>query len=116
MSVEANKSIVSRYIEMWNTGNTILADELLASTYLDHAHPETRDPENVKESLLKFRTAHPDFHITVNVIISEADLVALRATLRRTHAGTESVSQVIWLVRIENGKMAELWTGIESSG
>jgi predicted SnoaL-like aldol condensation-catalyzing enzyme len=116
MSVEANKSIVSRYIEMWNTGNVILADEVLASTYVDHVHPEILGPEHVKKSLLKFRTAYPDFHITVNAIISESDLVALRGTIHRTHEGNEAVSLVIWFVRIENGKMAELWTGTESSG
>ncbi len=45
MSVEANKAIVSRYLEMWNTGNVALADEVLAPTYVDYAHLEVRKAE-----------------------------------------------------------------------
>jgi hypothetical protein len=33
MDAEANKAIVRRYIETWNTGQVALADELLAPTY-----------------------------------------------------------------------------------
>ena len=31
MDSEANKAVVKRYIEMWNTGNVALADEVLAT-------------------------------------------------------------------------------------
>ncbi len=111
MDLEANKAIVRRYVEMWNTGNEALADEVLASTYIDHAHPETVGPESVKQALKKFRANFPDFTIKIEAIISEGDLVALRSTLRRTQQGSLIESGVIWLVRIANGKMAELWTG-----
>ena len=37
--LEANKKLVRRYFEMWNTGQGSAADELLAPTYVEHAHP-----------------------------------------------------------------------------
>ena len=115
MDVEMNKSIVRRYVEMWNTGNAALADDVLAATYIDHAHPEAVGAESVKQALQKFRAAFPDFSITIESIISEGDLVALRNTLRRTQQGRRVASQVIWFVRIADGKMAELWTGTGTS-
>ncbi len=114
MVSEVNKSIVRRYVEMWNTGNTATADKVLAPAYVDHAHPETVGPESVKQALQKFRSAFPDFSITIESIISEGDLVALRNTLRRTQQGHEVVSQIIWFVRIADGKMVELWTGSQA--
>lgn len=116
MDVEANKAIVRRYIEMWNTGHLALADELLAPTYVDHAHPEVTGPASVKQALQQFRAAFPDFRVTPEEMVSEADLVAVRATLRRTQQGKEVVSRVMWFVRIAQGRMAELWTGSETSG
>ncbi len=115
MDSEVNKSIVRRYVEMWNTGNVALASDVLAPTYIDHAHPEATSPESVKRALQKFRAAFPDFSITIESIISEGDLVALRNTIRRTQQGSQVVSQVIWFVRIADGKMVELWTGTGTS-
>ncbi len=115
MDAEANKAIVRRYMEMWNTGQVALADELLAPTYVDHAHPEVTGPESVKQAVPKFCAAFPDFRISIGDIVSEGDLVALRAILRRTQQGKEVVSRVMWFVRIADGMMVELWTGSETS-
>jgi predicted SnoaL-like aldol condensation-catalyzing enzyme len=110
MDTEANKAIVGRYIEMWNTGNVVLADEVLAPTWLDHAHPEVTGPESVKQAMSKIRTAFPNFCITIESILAEGDLVALRGVVQR-----EVVSRVMWFVRIADGKMVEMWTGSERS-
>ena len=110
MDSEANKAIVRRYIEMWNTGNVALADEVLAPTWVDHAHPEVTGSESVKQAVLKIRVTFPEFHIIIESIVGEGDLVALRGTVRR-----ESISRVMWFVRIADGKMVEMWTGSETS-
>src|SRR6266702_4054452 len=78
MDVEANKALVRRYIELWNAGNVELADEVLAPTWVDHAHPEVTGPERVKQAVSKIRAAFPDFRITIESIVGEGDLVALR--------------------------------------
>lgn len=115
MDTESNKSIVKRYIEMWNTGNEALANEVLAPDYRDHAHPEVTSVEHVKQTLRKTRTAIPDFQIAIDQIICEGELVALRGIIYRTLQGQANVSHVLWLARIANGQMAELWTGIETA-
>ena len=115
MNPETNKSIVMQYIEMWNTGNAALADEVLAPTYVDHAHPEATGPASVKQAMLAFRSAFPDFHINIVSIIGEGDMVALRCILTRTQQGKEIVSHIMWFVRIADGKMVDLWTGSEAS-
>src|SRR5438128_1472535 len=110
MDIETNKGIVKRYIEMWNTGNVALADEVLAPNYVDHAHPEVTGPEAVKQSVLVVQAAYPQFHITIDLIMSENDLVALQGTIKSTRQGKEVILPVAWFARIESGKMAEWWT------
>ncbi len=110
MDSEANKALVRSYIEMWNTGNVELADEVLAPTWVDHAHPEVTGPESVKQAVLEIRAAFSDFRITIDFMMSEDNMVALRGTIIRTQQGKETASQVMWLVRIANGKMVEEWT------
>jgi predicted SnoaL-like aldol condensation-catalyzing enzyme len=107
---EANKAIVRHYLEMWNTGNIALADEVLAPDWVDHAHPEVTGPESVKQAVSKIRAAFPDFHIIIESIVGEGDLVAVHATVRRGGS-----SRVMWFVRIADGKMAEMWTGSETA-
>jgi predicted SnoaL-like aldol condensation-catalyzing enzyme len=110
MDLEANKALVRRYMEMWNTGNVELADEVLAPSWVDHAHPEVTGPESVKQAVLEVRTALPDFRITIDFMMSEGDMVALRGTILRMLQGKEAVSRVMWLIRIADGKMVEQWT------
>jgi hypothetical protein len=35
MGTEANKEIVRQYVELWNTGNLALADEMIAPDFHD---------------------------------------------------------------------------------
>jgi predicted SnoaL-like aldol condensation-catalyzing enzyme len=110
MDIEANKAIVLRYLEMWNTGNVALADEVLAPAWVDHAHPEVTGVESVKQAVGAIRATFPDFHIAVEHIVSEGNVVAFRGTIHR-----ETISHVMWFVRIADGKMVEMWTGAEAS-
>lgn len=116
MDIEANKALVRRYLEMWNTGNVQLADEVLAQTWIDHAHPEVNGSEGVKQAVHERRAALPGLHFTIESILSEGEMVALRGTIRFTQQGKEVVSRAMWFVRIADGRMVEMWTGSETSG
>ena len=111
MDIEANKAPVRGYLEMWNTGNVALADEVLAADWKDHAHPEVVGIDGVKQSVVVVRNAFPDFHITIEQIVAEDDLVAIRATVLRGG----KTSRGMWFVRVADGKMREMWTGSETS-
>ena len=61
MDLEANKALVRRYVEMWETGNVALADEVLAAEYVQII-PILIEPlarKVPKEEVLAFRAAFP---------------------------------------------------------
>ena len=119
MNTESHKSLVHKYIELWNTGNLALADEVLASDFVDHSHPDfSPGPATVKKAVSDFRTAFPDAYVTIEQMISEGDIVALRLVLRGTHQGNfagflptgkQVVLQSMDFMRIANDKLIELW-------
>ena len=115
MNTESQKSIAQRYFETWNTGDITVLDQILAPNYVDHAHPEVIGVDGVKQSLTKIRQMIPDFNITIESMIAEDELVALRGIVRRTQQGQLTTSRVMWFVRILNGQMTDLWTGTETS-
>jgi Transposase and inactivated derivatives len=69
---------------------------------------------NSKQAVSQIRAVFPDFRITIESIVGEDDLVALRGIIQRTHQGKELVSVVMWFVRLAHGKMVEMWTGTET--
>lgn len=110
---ETNKTVVRRYFEMWNSGDTAIAGEVLAAGWIDHAHPEVTGPEGVAQTVARTRSALPDFRITIETLLGEGDHVAARGRITRTQQGQVITSHVLWLIRLEDGRMAEMWTGTE---
>jgi predicted SnoaL-like aldol condensation-catalyzing enzyme len=110
---ETNKSVVRRYFEMWNTGDAAHAHEILHPHWVDHAHPEIKGIHEVTAALQKTLSDSPDFHIGIETMISEGDRVAVHSTVRQTREGNVHTSRVMWLVRVEGDKMAEMWTAHE---
>lgn len=111
MQTEISKRLVRRYFEMWNTGNIQVADEILSPSYIDHAHPEIKSIDMVKESVLKIRNMFPDFLIKIDTLIGEGNIVALEGTVYRSQQGNPTASKVMWFVSIDEGKITELRTG-----
>src|SRR5712691_2554436 len=76
MHSESQKSLVNKYVELWDTGNLALADQVLAANFVNHAHPEfSPGPASVKQAVTDFRAAFPDAHVTVEQMICEGDTV-----------------------------------------
>ena len=119
MPTESPNSLVCKYIELWNTGNLALADEVLAANFVDHSHPEfPPGPASVKQAVADFRAAFPDAQMTIEHMVCEGDMVALWAVLRGTHqaafagfppTGKQVVLHGMDFFRIVNGKLVELW-------
>lgn len=120
MDIEANKALVSRYLELWGTSNPLLAKEILAADFVDHTHPQ-QEPglEAVTQEATSFREAFPDVRITTEHMLAEKDLVAFHFTVQGTHLGTfagcpPTGKKVILtgadFIRIADGKIAELWS------
>ena len=129
MSAEQNKAVVRRFIEeVFNQGNTEVAEEVLAPGYAHH-DPATADLGSGVEGLEKmvgfYREAFPDFEIRVDDQIATDDRVVERWTGRGTHrgtlmgipaTGTNITASGISIHRLEGGRIAETWTVFDTAG
>jgi predicted SnoaL-like aldol condensation-catalyzing enzyme len=115
---DANRSpqeVAARYFEMWNTGNASIAAEILSSEWVDHAHPEATGPQSVQQAVKQIRTALPGLRFQIPSILSDGDLVAVIGAVSRGGSAGEVPSRLIWLIRLEGGQMAEMWTYRDTS-
>jgi predicted SnoaL-like aldol condensation-catalyzing enzyme len=104
------RHVVARYFEMWNSGESSIAAEVLSADWVDHAHPEVSGPEGVQQAVETIRAAQPDLRFRVDAILGDGDLVAVvGAAVRGGDEGMPS-SCLIWLVRLAEGRMVEMWT------
>lgn len=120
MSQEAHQTLVRQYIELWETGNLALAEQILAADFVDHTHPEwSPGPEGIKRDVQAFRAAFSDVKITVEHLLCERDMVAFSFAMRGTHQGVfaelpPTGKEVVLIgadfLRIADGKIAELWS------
>jgi ketosteroid isomerase-like protein len=119
--IEANKALVQRYYdEVWSGGDTNVALEVLAPDFkwwfgIDELFKE--GPEATKAHAETLRAQIEGMGYTLDKILAEDDLVAVRWILTSTTAGangTPAATTVFCtgnnIIRIEDGLIAELWT------
>lgn len=128
MSTEANKATVRRYLEeAWNKGNVGIIDELMANDYARYMSGTASplDREWQKQRISAFRKGLPDLHLSIEDMIAEGDRVVFRITIRGTHqgplmgvpaTGKQVTVTAIDVARFTNGKIAEHWSQMDSSG
>src|SRR5215204_6259399 len=119
---EENKAIFRRYVEeVTNQGNLEVADEIFGS-YLAHQSDGStleRGPEDVKRFTEEYRSAFPDWRISIDEQIAEGDKVVNRVTLRGAHqrqfrdmapTGKEVEVKAVTIFRFsKEGKVVETW-------
>jgi len=119
---EENKAIFRRYVEeVPNQGNLEVADEIFGR-YLAHQSDGStleRGPEDVKRFTEEYRSAFPDWRISIDEQIAEGDKVVNRVTLRGTHqrqfrdmapTGKEVEVKAVTIFRFsKEGKVVETW-------
>ena len=123
-----NIKALSRRIfeEVWNKQNLSVADELIASNFVDHdPQSSVQGLEGYKQFVRYYLTAFPDSHFTVEDEISEGQMVVTRWTVSGTHTGNLGAIPAtgrrisvtgISCGRVENGKMVEGWTNWDTLG
>lgn len=128
MSVKQNKTTVHRLFEdIWNQGNLDVVDELFATNFVNHdlVNPGVFDLESYKQFVAAVRTGFPDFHVTLEDMVTEEDKVATRWTVRGTHKseykGLPPTNKQITVTgmhfhRFAAGKMAETWWNADNLG
>jgi steroid delta-isomerase-like uncharacterized protein len=119
---EENKAIFRRYVEeVTNQGYLEVADEIFGS-YLAHQSDGStleRGPEDVKRFTEEYRSAFPDWRVSIDEQIAEGDKVVNRVTLRGTHqrefrdmapTGKEVEVKAVTIFRFSpEGKVVETW-------
>jgi predicted SnoaL-like aldol condensation-catalyzing enzyme len=105
----ANKALVRRYIDMWNTGAGVMADDVLAPTYVDHGNPDVIGPAASRSLVPRFHAANPNAHVTIEAILADHQFVTLRGAFHRTQDGREVVLRGLAFFRVAGGKLAEQW-------
>jgi predicted ester cyclase len=125
MSVEQNKQIMRRMIEeVWNKGNLLVAEELFAP---EHTSPSAPDlppgPESVKMLVTMFRSAMPDYHMDIDMIMADENKVVARFVQSGTHVGAPLMGMApsgrraewteIGVLEIKNGKIVKSWYEVD---
>ena len=105
-----NKALVQRYFDMCSTGDLDGIDRVLASGYVDHAHPKITGPAAVADGARRFLAANPGATLTIDTLVADGQLVAARTTLRRTRGGKALVTSGMAFFRVSEEKLAEQWS------
>ena len=126
-NLDAKKAIARTWHESLNQRNLDALDSVLASDIAHHSatFPDTVGPAGVKRILGAAFTGFPDAHWTVEDVIAEGDLVAMRFRVDGTHLGefqgyAPTGRPVVWtginILRIECGRIVESWSEVDSVG
>ena len=113
--------LAARYFAMWNTGETHGIGDLLHPSWRDHAHPEVTGPDAVARSIATIRAARPDLRFHVDTVLTATDDLdtaqerppagSVVAVVGRADLGPPTEpSHLMWLFRVEDGRLAEMWT------
>lgn len=88
-SAEKNKALMRHFIEeVWNRGHLDFADEIFHPQATSPSAPQLPvGPAGVRVIATLFRSAFPDFYMTIEDLIAENDLVVGRFTQGGTHRG-----------------------------
>lgn len=120
-STEQNQAIARRsFEEAYNRGNLRILDELYVPDFVGHppVGEDIHGPAAVKEVIVMFRTAFPDFQFVIEDMIAAGDMVVTRATISGSHEGefqgiapTGRRMRITGIVidRIVDGRKAEAW-------
>jgi steroid delta-isomerase-like uncharacterized protein len=128
MCIDDNKSIVRSFIDaLFTEGDLGVVDAYLADAFVNHDPPVglTADREGMRVAGQMFRTAFPDWHSDLHLLVGEGDVVVERFTASGTHQGElmgvaptgKTVSlEGINIFRIVDGQIVERWGRLDELG
>jgi steroid delta-isomerase-like uncharacterized protein len=120
--IETNKAIVRHLFEVvWNEAQLDAIERKWAADVVFHIRGRANavGPDRLKQQVLSWRKAFPDFRFIVEDIIGEGDRVAIRVRFTGTHTGADwfglsptgkqiDVTEMMFF-RIQDGKVLEAW-------
>jgi predicted ester cyclase len=128
-SVERNKALCRRWIEVFNQRDDAAEAAVRTPDYIAHApaslEPAPLDSEAWTRFLAGFVEGFPDLHLTVEATVGDGDLVAQRIHFEGTHTGefqglpptqTKVSFDGLELNRLVDGRVAEHWFQLDALG
>ena len=119
MSIEEeNRALVRRAYELANRRELDAFFELLASGYVEHLPTGDKSLEQVKQYAGTILDAFPDIHFTIEDMVAEGDIIAVRVNWKGTHKGvfmdiapTGNKIDITNanVIKIAGGKWVEFW-------
>ena len=131
MTPKDNKTVVRHVIEeALNKRNLDIADEYFTDDYVSHIPGEPpgigpSGPQVFKAVMALWHNACSDWHMTIEQLVAEGDVVANRFTTRATHdgpllgippTGNRFTVRGMEFHRLRNGKVAESWISDDLPG
>jgi hypothetical protein len=110
--LDAGRTLVLRYFEMWNTGRGSAADELLGPHYVEHAHPDFLGPAALRSLVPRVHALYPGMVVRAEIVASDREFVAVRTSVEpgEVDGHPDGPRRGVALFRIAEGKLAEQWT------
>jgi predicted ester cyclase len=124
ISLDDEKSLARRSLQMWASDNTDKPEKVFAADYVNHQEPaavggvKNIDLEGWKAVVEDNHRAFSDFQVRILMQIAEGDLVATRWQFSATQTGPylghpPTGNRATWtgvqIDRFENGKIVESW-------
>lgn len=123
MATMQNKELVRNYLEeVFNRRNLNAVDQYLSPAFVDHnpySPQQAPGPAGRKQATSRFHEAFADFHLAIESIVAEGDMVAVRGTFSGRQTGSfmgvpPTGQRVAWqgmgFFRVANGRITERWS------
>jgi steroid delta-isomerase-like uncharacterized protein len=116
-----HRAAVHAIFEMFNTGDTAAAEEIIAADCIDHESKSGvggTGPAMLQQTVALFRGAFPDLRMHIEDLVVEGDLAAARVRMSGTHKGdfagipaTNKSFQIeaMDFLRFRGGQVVEHW-------
>ena len=116
---EQNKTAIRRLIdEIYHKGNMAVFDEIVAENAVLHDNEKTiTELEMAKRQIRMVTNMYRDVKITIQDVIAEGDMVAVRSTFEGTFIqnGRKLVSPGLTMSRFKDGKIIEVWRAFDNA-
>jgi steroid delta-isomerase-like uncharacterized protein len=110
---------------VWNGHRPDLIEQYRAEDCVHHDAPGLTHRESIQNFFSTFQNSFPDFTVSIEAQIAEGELVVVRETFSGTQqgewmglpaSGKQFSARGVYIFRVADGKIADLWGLADSLG